>query len=96
MAIPCQKTFRNWCKSGFDNWLESQNVESGAGAMSWTLDKKSKFSLPQVLQWFEYKDKLFRADESRPDHEEDSTSDSMDSSTNSIGIPFFKKITMSI
>ena len=59
------------------------------GVMSWTLDKKYQFSLPQVLQWFEYKDRLFLASrESRPDDEEESTSDS---STNSIGIAFFKK-----
>ena len=53
--------------------------------MSWTLDKKSKFQLAQVLQWFEYKDKLFLASSSRPDDEEDSTSDS---STDSMGIVF--------
>ena len=85
--LPCPKTFRNWCKRGFDNWLESQKGESVAttSAMSWTLDKKSKFQLAQVLQWFEYKDKLFLASSSRPDDEEDSTSDS---STDSMGIVF--------
>jgi hypothetical protein len=58
--VPCSKTFRKWCREGFDSWLESQNGSAESGAVSWTHRKNSKFSLDQVLQWFTYKDALYK------------------------------------
>jgi hypothetical protein len=58
--VPCTKTFRKWCREGFDSWLESQNGSAESGAVSWTHRKNSKFSLDQVLQWFTYKDALYK------------------------------------
>ncbi len=56
MSIPCKRTLKSWCNQGFESWLACQN---GTGQLSWTL-KKSKFSHRQVLEWFSFKDELFK------------------------------------
>jgi hypothetical protein len=57
--FPCRRTLKAWCNQGFESWLACQNGTLGTGQSSWTL-KKSKFSHRQVLEWFSFKDELFK------------------------------------
>lgn len=74
MPVPCSKTCRNWCRLGFDAWLESQNSSAKSAVVSWALGMKSKFCMEQVRQWFAHKDALYLSDNREEEEEETSTS----------------------
>jgi hypothetical protein len=83
MPLPCSKTCRNWCRLGFDGWLESQKGSDKSGVVSWALGRKSKFCMEQVCQWFAYKDNLYLS-ENREEEEEEEEEEA-DTSTDEMG-----------
>jgi|688.fasta_scaffold872702_1 hypothetical protein len=58
-GLPCSKSLRKWAKSRFEQWRLHSEQQLSDTPLNWS-QKNSKFSVAQVIAWFEFKDKKYK------------------------------------